>query len=92
MQLTPKEVETMAAERVIPTSEPSDEHVAHVPFTAAAYAQLREMAQRRGRSVAETIRDALSLDLWVEQQMHEGNKLLVERRDGQVFTLLVPRA
>ena len=78
------------ARQIVKATEPEERRL-NVKFSPEAYAQLQEMARRRGKSISETVRDALSTDLWIEEQMREGSKLLVERRDGKMYTVLVPR-
>jgi hypothetical protein len=62
----------------------------NVKFSPAAYAQLQAMAARRGKSISQTVREALGFDLWIEEQLAAGKTLLLEDR-GQLRQVLVPR-
>jgi|GEM_PF-1985776 len=69
--------------------QPADQRL-NVRFTPEAYAQLQEMAMRRGLSVSETVRRALSFDLWFEDQLASGYSLQLKRGDGAVKTVARP--
>lgn len=45
--------------------------------------QLRKVADRRGISMTELLRQALSTELWLRQQAEEDSKILVESKDGE---------
>lgn len=69
--------------------QPADQRL-NVRFTPEAYAQLQEMAVRRGLSVSETVRRSLSFDLWFEDQLASGYSLQLKREDGAVKTVARP--
>ena len=71
--------------------QPADQRL-NVRFTPEAYAQLQEMAMRRGLSVSETVRRALSFDLWFEESAWlSGYSLQLRRGDGAVKTVARPK-
>lgn len=50
-----------------------------VRFSPAAYAALEALSRRKGKTVEETLREALALETWVEDTRRAGGKVLVER-------------
>lgn len=75
-------IERWAAVTINPT--PANEVPSDVPvtfaFTKAGVAALRNLAQQKGRSVGETVRDALALETWIEETKRSGGHVLVERK------------
>jgi Ribbon-helix-helix protein, copG family len=66
-----------------------EERRLNVKFSPAAYGELQAMAKRRGKTVSEAVRDALSLDLWLEDQMRAGYSLQLRNPKGE--TMIVAR-
>lgn len=79
----------MAAE-IANTTQPSEQRL-NVRFTPEGYAQLQALARRGEKTVSETVRDALSLLGWLDDQMREGGQLLIKQKDGQMLVVAKPR-
>jgi metal-responsive CopG/Arc/MetJ family transcriptional regulator len=43
------------------------------------YDELAKLANEKGKTLSEIIRDALALELWFEETRKEGGRILVER-------------
>jgi ribbon-helix-helix CopG family protein len=61
----------------------------NVSFSDSTFRALEELANKKGTSMAEVLRDAIQLEKWVEDARSEGSKLLIEQRDGKVRELVV---
>lgn len=44
---------------------------------------LRELAERRQTTMTEVLRHAISLEKWVQDQVDQGSKFLVEDKSGR---------
>jgi hypothetical protein len=44
-----------------------------------AYKDLEELARRKGKPMSDVIRDALALEMWLDETQREGGRILVER-------------
>ena len=64
-------------------------HRVSVNFSEGAYKALDELAQRKGKTMSEVLRDAISLEKWFEDTRAEGGRVLVER-DGEAREV-IPR-
>lgn len=64
-------------------------HRVNVNFSEDAYTQLTELAQRRGKTVSDLLREAIALERWFDETTRDGNRVLVER-DGKLREI-VPR-
>ena len=64
-------------------------HRVNVNFSEEAYGELTELAQRKGKTVSDLLRDAIALERWFDETRREGSRVLVER-DGKVREI-VPR-
>ncbi len=60
----------------------------HVNFTPSAYKTLEELAESKGKTVSETLRDAIALEKYFEDTKREGGKILVERPNGEIRELI----
>ena len=66
-------------------------HKLNVSFSENAYATLEKLADEKGKSMADVLTcDAIALEKWFTDTTKEGNKVLVERRDGKIREV-VPR-
>ena len=54
-------------------------HRITVNFADSTYEALQELAQKRGKSMAEILRDVIALGKYVEDTRGEGGHILVER-------------
>jgi len=43
------------------------------------YTDLEKLAEAKGKTISDVIRDALALELWFEETREEGGRILVER-------------
>jgi len=59
----------------------------HVNFTPSAYQTLEELAHSKGKTVSETLRDAIALEKYFEDTRREGGRILVER-NGEIRELI----
>jgi predicted DNA-binding protein len=64
-------------------------HRVNVNFSESAYETLDELARRRGKTMSEVLRDAISLEKWFEDTRSEGGRVLIER-DGEAREI-IPR-
>lgn len=62
----------------------------NVYFSDDAYESLTEIAQRKGKSISDVLRDALALEKWYEDTKEEGGRVLVERDNGQLREIVRP--
>ncbi len=59
-----------------------------VSFSDDAYRTLEELARRKGTTMSEVLRDAISLEAYAEKVREEGNRLLVED-DGKFREIVI---
>jgi hypothetical protein len=45
---------------------------------------LEQLATRSGKSMSEVLREAIALKAWFDAERAQGNRVLVERPNGQV--------
>lgn len=64
-------------------------HRVNVNFSEGAFSDLETIAQNRGKTKAEVLRDAIALERWFDEARREGNRILIER-DGDVREI-IPR-
>jgi ribbon-helix-helix CopG family protein len=50
---------------------------------------LRQLAQRRGSTMADVVRRAISTEKFLDQTRAEGGKVLIEGKDKQIRELLI---
>ena len=60
----------------------------NVNFAESTYGILEELARKRGKSMAEVLRDAIALEKWIEDARDEGARLLI-RHDGETRELIL---
>lgn len=66
-------------------------HRVNVNFSQEAYATLERLAQERGKSMSEILRDAIGLEAWFHDATKRGDRVLLEQgRNGRVREI-VPR-
>lgn len=68
----------------------ADGHRFNVNFSDGAYRDLSTLAERKGKTMSEVLRDAIALERWFDETRREGSKVLVEQPDGKVREV-VPR-
>jgi predicted transcriptional regulator len=54
-------------------------HRVNVNFSDSAYRALQELAERRGNTMSDVLRSAISLLRWFEDAQSRGERILVER-------------
>jgi hypothetical protein len=60
----------------------------NVNFSPSAYNTLEKLAQEKGKTMSEVLRDAIALEKWVTDATKEGAHILIERPDGKVREIL----
>ncbi|HEX3433825.1 MAG TPA: ribbon-helix-helix protein, CopG family [Solirubrobacteraceae bacterium] len=60
----------------------SKTHRVNVNFSETAYRTLEDLAERKGKSMSEVLRDAVTLEKWFQDANDQGGKVLIEQ-DGQ---------
>jgi hypothetical protein len=60
----------------------------NVNFSEATYQALEELAHRRGKSMAEALRDAVMLNRWLDEALEEGGRLYV-KQNGETRELVL---
>lgn len=59
----------------------------NVQFSESVYQTLMDLARRRGKTKAETLRDVIALAKWLDEARAQGGHILVER-DGKIRELV----
>ena len=65
-------------------------HKLNVSFSPSAYATLEKLADEKGKTMADVLRDAIALEKWFVDATKDGSKVLVEHRDGKIREV-IPR-
>jgi hypothetical protein len=65
-------------------------HKLNVSFSPSAYATLEKLADEKGKTMANVLRDAIALEKWFVDTTKDGSKVLVEHRDGKIREV-IPR-
>lgn len=65
-------------------------HRVNVNFSEGAYASLQRLAERRGKSISEILRDAIAFESWYQETADSGGRILIEREDGSLRELVRP--
>lgn len=63
-------------------------HRINVNFTGDAYRTLTDLAKAKGKSKSEVLRDALTLEKWVEEARQEGARIFVDYK-GNIREVLI---
>jgi hypothetical protein len=61
----------------------------NVNFSENAYKTLEDLAQRKGKSMSDVLRDSIALEKWFADTNDEGGKVVVEK-DGRAREV-IPR-
>jgi hypothetical protein len=56
----------------------------NVNFSEQAYQTLEDLARRSGKSMSEILREAIALKAWFDTERAAGNRVLVERKGGDI--------
>jgi hypothetical protein len=64
-------------------------HRVNVNFSEGVYSDLENLAESRGKSKADVLRDAIALERWFDEARREGSRILIDR-DGDVREI-IPR-
>jgi predicted transcriptional regulator len=51
----------------------------NINLSDQAYEALEKLAEDKGKTMSETLRDALALEKWVQDAQRRGERLLVEK-------------
>lgn len=65
-------------------------HRFNVNLSEGAWRDLSALAEAKGKTVADVLRDAIALEVWFHRQVEEGNRILVERSGGRIREV-IPR-
>jgi hypothetical protein len=65
-----------------------DRTTRRIEFSQEAYEALEKLAQERGISITEVLRDALSHEQWIDELRKDNARLLVER-NGETRELVL---
>jgi predicted DNA-binding protein len=60
----------------------------NVNFSPSAYSTLEKLAQEKGKTMSEVLRDAIALEKYVTDLTKEGGAILVEKPDGKVREII----
>lgn len=63
-------------------------HRVNVNFSQGAYQTLEELAETKGKTMSEVLRDAVQLEKWVTETYANGGRVLLEQ-DGNQREILV---
>lgn len=58
------------------------EHRVNVNFSHSAYTTLQDLAQRKGKTMSEVLRDAIALEKWFDETYRQGGHILLEMPGG----------
>jgi hypothetical protein len=58
-------------------------------FSPESYEVLTEIAERRGKSISDVLRDAIAFEEWYQDIVDSGGHVLVERDNGRLREFLV---
>lgn len=61
----------------------------NVNFSEDAYKALEKLAEERGTTMTEVLRDAISLEQWVDEVRKDKDARLLVERDGERRELLL---
>lgn len=61
----------------------------NVNFSEEIYAQLTKIAEERGKTLSDVLRDAVTLETYAAETRRQNGRLLVEKADGEIRELLV---
>lgn len=59
-------------------------HRVNVNFSEEAWRTLRDLAERKNKTISDVIRDAIALEVWFHEATTDGGRVLVERDSGRV--------
>jgi hypothetical protein len=59
-------------------------------FSPESYEVLTEIAQRRGKSISDVLRDAIAFEKWYQDIVDSGGHVLVERDNGRLREIVRP--
>ncbi len=60
----------------------------NVNFSPSAYSTLEKLAEEKGKTMSEVLRNAIALEKWVTDVTKEGGHILIEKPDGKVREIL----
>jgi len=61
------------------TTAPKNTKRLNMNLNQKTYNDLEKLAEAKGKTISDLIRDALALELWFEETREEGGRILVER-------------
>jgi hypothetical protein len=57
-------------------------------FSESVYEMLEALAEKKGKSMTDVLRDAIALEKWLLDEQESGSRLLVERPEGSIRELV----
>lgn len=64
-------------------------HRVNVNFSTTAYRTLEELAETKGKSMSEVLRDAVQLEKWITDTYADGGRVVLVNDDGSQREILV---
>jgi hypothetical protein len=58
-----------------------------VEFSESVYRLLAGMALERGQTIADVLRDEVSRGAWLDDELRQGHRVLIDRGHGQISSL-----
>jgi metal-responsive CopG/Arc/MetJ family transcriptional regulator len=55
----------------------------NVSFSEHVYEMLEELAEKKGKSMTDILRDAVALEAWLQKEWESGSRIIVEREGSQ---------
>jgi hypothetical protein len=78
---------TMTVMQDVTVHGPGSKQMSHrvsVNFSDSALLTLQKIAQKRGKTMSEVLRDAIELENYVTEAASEGSKIFIEKADGKI--------
>ena len=58
-----------------------------VEFSESVYRLLAGMALERGQTIADVLRDEVARGAWLDDELRQGHRILIDRGHGQISSL-----
>lgn len=72
----------------VPGRRPKKEHRVNFIIAQEVWERLSDVAESKEMTVSDVMRDAIALELWANEELGKGNKILVGNGDGYREVLL----
>jgi len=64
-------------------------HRVNVNFSQTAFRTLEELAETKGKTMSEVLRDAVQLEKWITETYADGGRVVLVKDDGSQREILV---